>query len=177
MTVGQKIRARRKELDMTQKQLGELCGMADSAIRKYESGKIVPKQQTLHKIAIALRTTEWELLGADFESHDDGSSAVIIDLDRIDKGIAQRLTSSADPKGKRIGLVLENEADKKALAHVLGNGSTSPEYVARLLTAFGKLNFLMQKMLVEQAESMLKYASFVDEISGAEQIGADDTKE
>lgn len=177
MSVGQKIRNRRKELGMTQKQLGELCGMADSAIRKYESGRITPKQQTLQKIARALQTTEWELLGADFESHDDGSSAVIIDLDGIDKKIAQKLTASNDPKGIRLGLALETESDRKALEHILENGSTPPEYVARLLSAFEKLNFPMQKMLVEHAENMLKYNSFMDEISSIEQLVADDTKE
>ena len=40
MSIGQRIKDRRISLGMTQKQLGELCGMADSAIRKYESGKI-----------------------------------------------------------------------------------------------------------------------------------------
>lgn len=55
--VGKKIKNRRLELHLTQKKLGELCGIPDSAIRKYESGKITPKYLTLLRIAVALQTT------------------------------------------------------------------------------------------------------------------------
>ena len=51
---GDMIRKYRKEKGLTQKQLGELCGIADSNIRKYESGKQNPKIETLQKIADAL---------------------------------------------------------------------------------------------------------------------------
>ena len=61
MSIGQRIKERRLELGMTQKQLGELCGMADSAIRKYESGKIIPKKSTIEKITHALSISEMEL--------------------------------------------------------------------------------------------------------------------
>lgn len=55
MTIGEKIRRIRKERSLTQKQLGDLCGMADSAIRRYEIGKGNPKFETLERIAKALR--------------------------------------------------------------------------------------------------------------------------
>lgn len=61
MSIGQRIKERRLKLGMTQKQLGELCGMADSAIRKYESGKIIPKKSTIEKITYALSISEMEL--------------------------------------------------------------------------------------------------------------------
>ncbi len=51
---GDMIRKYRKEKGLTQKQLGELCGIADSNIRKYENGKQNPKIETLQKIADAL---------------------------------------------------------------------------------------------------------------------------
>ena len=35
MSVGENIKRIRKEKGLTQKQLGELCGLADSAIRRY----------------------------------------------------------------------------------------------------------------------------------------------
>ena len=59
-TIGEKIRKTRIEKGMTQKQVAEKCDMADSAIRKYESGKVCPKIETLKRIA--------EALGADFYS-------------------------------------------------------------------------------------------------------------
>ena len=51
---GNLIRKYRKKRGLTQKQLGDLCGIADSNIRKYESGKQNPKIETLEKIADAL---------------------------------------------------------------------------------------------------------------------------
>lgn len=54
MTIGENIKRIRKEKRLTQKQLGDLCNMADSAIRRYELGKSTPKIQTIHKIAEGL---------------------------------------------------------------------------------------------------------------------------
>lgn len=54
MTIGENLKRLRKDKGLTQKQLGSLCGMADSAVRRYELGKSNPKIQTLHKIAKGL---------------------------------------------------------------------------------------------------------------------------
>lgn len=54
MPTGTKIKEIRKQKGLTQKQLGDLCGIADSNIRKYENGKQNPKIETLQKIADAL---------------------------------------------------------------------------------------------------------------------------
>lgn len=54
MTIGETIKHYRTEQGLTQKKLGELSGMNDVAIRKYESGKVTPKLQNLQKIAAAL---------------------------------------------------------------------------------------------------------------------------
>ncbi len=54
MTIGEKIRTLRTKKGLTQKQLGDLCGMADSAIRRYENGRANPKIETLQRIAAAL---------------------------------------------------------------------------------------------------------------------------
>ena len=56
MPTGTKIKEIRKQKGLTQKQLGDLCGIADSNIRKYENGKQNPKIETLQKIADALET-------------------------------------------------------------------------------------------------------------------------
>jgi len=49
------IRRIRKKRGLTQKQLGELCGIDEANIRKYESGKQNPKIETIEKIAGALQ--------------------------------------------------------------------------------------------------------------------------
>lgn len=71
MTIGERIRATRKEKLMTQKQLGEKCQMADSAIRKYESGAQTPKIETLRRIAAALGVDiNWLMNGYTLEQRD-----------------------------------------------------------------------------------------------------------
>lgn len=62
MPVGTKIKEIRQKKQLTQRQLGELCGIADSNIRKYESGKQNPKLETLQKIATALNVSTSDLL-------------------------------------------------------------------------------------------------------------------
>lgn len=54
MTIGEKIKSIRLSKNLTQKELGKLCGMADSAIRRYELGGANPKLETLKRIASAL---------------------------------------------------------------------------------------------------------------------------
>lgn len=54
MSVGKNIKQARINAGLTQRKLGELCGMADSAIRRYENGGANPKKETIDKIAQAL---------------------------------------------------------------------------------------------------------------------------
>lgn len=63
MTVGERIRAARKAKGLTQKQLGEACGIAEPTIRRYELGKLNPKYETLEKIAIPLGVSVANLKG------------------------------------------------------------------------------------------------------------------
>lgn len=61
MTTGELIRHFRQIRGLTQKQLGEQCGIAEPTIRRYELGKLNPKIQTLQRIADALEIS-WEQL-------------------------------------------------------------------------------------------------------------------
>ena len=69
MTVGDMIREMRLSKNLTQKQLGDMCGMADSAIRRYENGRANPKLETLKKIADALGTSIDVLLGDNWNKY------------------------------------------------------------------------------------------------------------
>lgn len=62
MTIGERIRELRLSKGYTQKQLGEKCNMADSAIRRYELGKGNPTEKTLIRIASALEVEVFELI-------------------------------------------------------------------------------------------------------------------
>ena len=68
---GDMIRKYRTEKGLTQKKLGELCGIADSNIRKYESGNQNPKIETLQKIADALGIPVNRLLAGKIISRDE----------------------------------------------------------------------------------------------------------
>lgn len=58
-----KYQKNQKRKRINSKKLGELCGISESNIRKYENGKQNPKIETIEKIAKALGTTADELRG------------------------------------------------------------------------------------------------------------------
>lgn len=62
MSIGEKIKQLRKEKGLTQKELGDKCGIADSAIRRYELGGANPKIDTLIKLSTALKCNVSDLV-------------------------------------------------------------------------------------------------------------------
>ena len=57
------IRELRQARGLTQKDLGALCGLAGSAIRRYESGRQTPKKETLNRIYNALGVCDTITIG------------------------------------------------------------------------------------------------------------------
>lgn len=66
MNIGEKIKARRKELGLTTTDLGRMIGVQNSAITKYEKGRIELKASQIKAIADALQTSPVLLL-SDYE--------------------------------------------------------------------------------------------------------------
>ena len=66
MTVGEKIKKIRTKRKLTQKQLGDMCGISEGMIRHYETNDRNPKKDRLNTIALAL--------GVDFEYFFDKSA-------------------------------------------------------------------------------------------------------
>ena len=58
-----KLKKRREQLKLTQRQVAEKVGIAESAYQRYEYGRIIPIATTACKIAEALNTTVEELYG------------------------------------------------------------------------------------------------------------------
>ena len=54
MAIGNNIREKRHLRSMTQKELAKMTGLGITTIQGYESGKFIPKQENLEKIAKAL---------------------------------------------------------------------------------------------------------------------------
>lgn len=64
MTIGQRIRNRRKELGITQTQLTEALGYANkSSVCRMESGEWVPSYKILSRVAGVLQCTPQDLIG------------------------------------------------------------------------------------------------------------------
>lgn len=71
MTLGEKIRKRRMELNMTMDDLGNAIGVQRSAINKYEKGMITDlKRSTIHALAKALQVSPLYLLDDDNDDDD-----------------------------------------------------------------------------------------------------------
>lgn len=66
MKTGEKIRQARKNAKLTQKALGDKCGMPGSQIGLYESSRALPKTTTLDRIAQALDVSTYDLMGEDY---------------------------------------------------------------------------------------------------------------
>ena len=64
MTIGQNIRAWRKQRGLTQAQLGVLCGVSGASIGSYEKGATPPKRRVVDQIAAALSVSVDKLLEA-----------------------------------------------------------------------------------------------------------------
>lgn len=82
---GEKIKQARINKGFTQKKLAELCHMYESQIRKYESGAINPKIETLQKIANALEISVLELR-SDYE----------LELEKLQEDILNAMDSFKD---------------------------------------------------------------------------------
>lgn len=82
MSIGKNIKEMRLARGWTQKQLGELCGMADSAIRRYEADRGNPTLSTLKKFADAFGV-EISTLQNDFHLINNEFYDNSVDEDRI----------------------------------------------------------------------------------------------
>lgn len=64
MTIGERIKERRMQLDMTLLQLAEQIGVREATVQRYESGFVKNiKHKTIENLAKALKTTEAYLHG------------------------------------------------------------------------------------------------------------------
>ena len=120
---GDMIRKYRTEKGLTQKKLGELCGIADSNIRKYESGNQNPKIETLQKIADALDIPVNRLL-----------AGKIISRDELKEKLSEYGLTHLVPDTEEERTVLENckklnETGKKEAAKRVEELTNLPQYI------------------------------------------------
>lgn len=85
--IGAMIREMRIFMGKTQKEVADLAGMPDSALRKYESGRQIPTIETLHRIADALGVKLYTLIS--------GEKRLLM-LSQIDDAMAEKVTRIVD---------------------------------------------------------------------------------
>lgn len=97
MTIGEKIRQRRKELGLTAEELGHMIGVQRAAITKYEKGYIDLKAGQVKAIAEALQISPVLLLSDDDQNITEEEHYLVM---------AYR---AADPSARKFALqILEN---------------------------------------------------------------------
>lgn|GEM_PF-3310144 len=67
LNLGERMLLFRKEQGKSRRELSELSGVSESAIKQYETGKRQPRLEQLQKIAVALEVSLGELLQIDDE--------------------------------------------------------------------------------------------------------------
>jgi len=127
MTTGEKIRSARQKAGLTQKQLGELCGIAEPTIRRYELGKLNPKKETLEKIAKPLEVYYLDLYG-----------------DEKSKEIASYIKA-----GMKLGLNAQvSEQQRDFLKPFRERGYTFTEAERQAVALFNQLNGINQQKAI-----------------------------
>lgn len=64
MTIHERIRQRREDMQMSQEALARLTGVTKGNVSSWEKGRAAPNRGRLQKVAEALRTTpEWLMFG------------------------------------------------------------------------------------------------------------------
>ncbi len=139
MTLGERIRSARINSGLTQKQVADACGMADSAIRKYESGKITPKLETLRRISTAINADIVYLISG--QTTEEVQQGIITDADAEVRTIFENL--QAKSKGKVFD---EQVALRNRIVHIL-----------ELLDG---LNATGQKKAIERLEELVEVPSY-----------------
>lgn len=99
MKIGNKIKQIRIEKGLTQKQLGDMCvpPLADSAIRRYENGKVEPRMKAIWAIADALGVSTFDLIDVPETESTEKINRIKLAFDYID-GITvyQKISKSLD---------------------------------------------------------------------------------
>lgn len=130
LTVGEKIRIARKGRQLTQKELGELCGIAEQTIGQYERGTLNPKMETLGKIADALDIPFLTFIRNDVESFEVNKGLVITVMKDLSEG--EEETNFLN----QIRALLQrlNRSGKKKAMERIEELTEIPRYQAKLAT-------------------------------------------
>ncbi len=160
VTTGEKIRHLRLERNLTQKALANKCGMYESQIRKYETGKANPKIETLQKIADALNVPINELrsdIAVMVDNFINSIDSVFIEANVLEYNRIIDKSKKGDgftPYEKRF---ISDYMDKSPLVKewFIENGLKSKEQnLERIQSAYDRLNIEGRKEAAKRIEEL-----------------------
>jgi transcriptional regulator with XRE-family HTH domain len=103
--IGERIKSRRLQLDLSQEALAELLNTDHKKIWRYENGKNTPSMSALIQLARSLDTTTDYLVGLTDDPHRPLTS--IDDLTNLERDIIRLLRELSPDAGKRFRDFLE----------------------------------------------------------------------
>lgn len=150
MTTGEKIKSLRKERGLTQKELGQILGVSASMIGQYETNLRNPKNDTIIKIAEALKVSpdqlfglgRWVAFNADFAETVAAvftSFKIFLDDERIPEDIRSTY-SMALPDFEKTLTQLPEIVAMITTASVFNNKYALTDEKKLLISLFDKLN-------------------------------------
>lgn len=148
MSVGEQIKKCRNEIKLSQKELGKKLGVSQAMIAQYESGKRLPKLETIQKIAEALEVPLYDL----FVTKTDNLG---ISIDLIDVKHPEDITkylSAIDPHFNEEFLKEKIEAER--IGHLSNLEQLETQNIEQLVDNYLKLNDLGQQEAVKRVEEL-----------------------
>lgn len=147
MSVGEQIKKCRNKIKISQKELGEKLGVSQAMIAQYESGKRLPKFETIQKIAkvlnvpanVLMETTLFYDSFIPTEWLKDDSYKPILDVLREE----HHINSTSD---KECILPMENAINQI--------------YQNKLLSSFNTLNELGKEKAIERVEELTEIKKY-----------------
>ena len=113
ITIGKRIKARRQELKMSQRELASRMGYTDhTTITRIEAGKVDPPQSRIAAFAKALGTTPAHLMGWDAEPEDLGAVAAQVLADPNLLQLVQTYQTLSDADRYALRLMADSLARK-----------------------------------------------------------------
>lgn len=173
MDIGQRIKAARKDIGLTQDQLAQKSGVATITIRQYETGKRQPRLEQLQKIADALDVSISYLLGivdidgyllpTAFADPADYEFVKALGFDSPQKlaTLVPGAHQSTDGHRREIERMMEKEEGYLEKNAVQQMRRTREE---QLLTAYGKLNDFGQAVALVDVERLSTQEKYTDSL-------------
>ena len=158
MPTGAKIKEIRKQKGLTQKQLGDLCGMADSAIRRYENGNANPKIETLQKIADALGVPLLEFIDDDLVD-----AAIWLDGDSEEELITKKINAIMNDSSLSIEEKTKKADELSAQLQIIEDfhfKNVSNAYNYKISQYMNELNYTGKSKALEHVQMLTKLPEY-----------------